>query len=209
MRAALRGVMLIGSLALGGVACSDAAGGRRPETAGEATTPRGENSKPEGPEDPSWAEGDRLHMQRLAAQRDVYEAAVSQAVLDPNNPLLASAYFDLFVQSEPAASRFLEQLDFVRDAGVSEATVIELRFRSYVDARRGRRFEAPDGQRAGEGLAALEQERLGRAPTEREVQEKIRADQARRTQRLISVLEAQGFVPTSSSADGTAQEGSL
>ena len=55
-------------------------------------------------------QADAVQLQRLRAQIPAYESAVRRAGLDPNNPRLQAAYFDLWNQSPRMAQRFLERL---------------------------------------------------------------------------------------------------
>ncbi|MBL8957882.1 MAG: LysM peptidoglycan-binding domain-containing protein, partial [Myxococcaceae bacterium] len=55
-------------------------------------------------------QADQVQLARLRAQIPAYEAAARRAGLDPNNPRLQAAYFDLWNQSPRMAGRFLERL---------------------------------------------------------------------------------------------------
>jgi hypothetical protein len=62
-------------------------------------------------------EADRLQLQALAGTRAAYEKAARDAGLDPNDPLLATTYFDVFTQSKRAAEEFRKRLGLLRGAG--------------------------------------------------------------------------------------------
>jgi peptidoglycan hydrolase-like protein with peptidoglycan-binding domain len=116
---------------------------------------------------------DQAQLAKFRAQQPVYEAAARKAGLDPNNPLLAAAYFDTFTQSEAAANLpggFLDQLPALAREGVSPENIIEARVRSFVDPRTGR-LDAPA---------------FGNNPSE------LRRDQARRMDAIVSVLGREG-----------------
>ncbi len=154
----------------------------------------------QGPEvAPTPEDADRIQLKKLAKKRPEYEAAARAAGLDPNDPLLATAHFDLFNQSEEAARRFRQQLGLLKERGVSQASLEELRFRSYVDVKTGRRFPKAAG-----GLANVARDRLKRQPTEAEINAVIRADQARRMTVVMDVLAAQNHIqrPAPSSGKG-------
>jgi hypothetical protein len=140
------------------------------------------------------AQADQRQFEHLTKQREAYEAAARKAGLDPNNPLLAATFFDVFNQSETSGRQFLEQLPYLRETGVTEESLNELRFRTFVDVNSDRRWPIRGGL-AGSGLANIEAKRLGRTPTEEEIRKKIRADQARRTTGIIGALEGRNFVP--------------
>jgi uncharacterized protein (TIGR02594 family) len=137
---------------------------------------------------------DRAQLQRLAAQLPAYEAAARAAGLDPNNARLASAYFDLFNQSPTAAARFLQQMPRLAGQALTPERLVQARVDAFVNPETGRRFTNPNGQLAGGGFANIARERLGRAPSEAEVQQTIRADQQRRTRALDTALQAQGLL---------------
>lgn len=155
---------------------------------------------PRGANDPvarTPVEADRIQLRRLGAARAGYERAARAAGLDPNDALLASTYFDAYNQSPRAASRMLEQMDYVRQNGVTQESMREWRFRGYVNAATGERwsyqYRGRDGQMhtslAGEGLA-----RRGR--TEEEKQAIIRRDQTRRVDAMVTALRAQELTTT-------------
>ena len=132
---------------------------------------------------------DQIQLGRLAALRPGYEAAARAAGLDPNDATLATAYFDLHNQSPSAARRFLSQIGTLASTGVTPQSVADLRFHSFVDRTTGRRFEG-----AGGGFANIARNNLGRAPSEAEVQQVIRADQNRRTTAMHRAMTEQGLV---------------
>ncbi len=152
-------------------------------------------------------QADRTQLARLTGRIPVYEEAARRAGLDPANATLATAYFDLYNQSPTAAARFLNQLDTLRTAGISQASVTDLRFHSFVDRSTGQRFEG-----AGGGFARIAADRLERAPTEREVQAVIRSDQTRRQNAMARAMTTQGIgtaappVPRAPAAPGAPAE---
>lgn len=143
---------------------------------------------------------DRAQLQRLQAQRPAYEAAAREAGLDPRNARLASAYFDLCNQSPTAAARFVDQMPRLAGQALTPERMVQARFDAFVDPASGHRFTNPNGSLAGGGFASIARDRLGRAPTEAEVQQTIRADQQRRTRAMESALAAQGLVGTPAAA---------
>jgi LysM repeat protein len=142
-------------------------------------------------------QADRAQLKVLSGQIPTYQAAVQKAGLDPNNALLASSYFDLYNQSPTAAARFLDQVGVLKASGISEKAVNQLRFNSFVDRSTGQRFVNSKGVSAGGGFAKIAQKELTKAginrkPTEAEIQNVIKRDQARRTGAMIRALDAQG-----------------
>lgn len=147
-------------------------------------------------------QADTAQLNRLSRLIPAYEAAVRRAGLDPNNATLATAYFDLYNQSPTAAARFLNQVGDLRATGITQQSVADLRFHSFVDKNTGQRFTytGSDGRthRAGGGFATIARNNLGRAPTEAEIQRVIRADQTRRETAMATAMRSQGI-----GADGT------
>ncbi|MFL5352938.1 peptidoglycan-binding domain-containing protein [Archangium sp.] len=138
---------------------------------GNGKTNRGTFSYQHGASSPEAA--DQAQLAKFRAQRPAYEAAARKAGLDPNNPLLAAAYFDTFTQSEAAANLpggFLDQLPQLAREGVTPEHIIEARVRSYVDPNTGR-LDAPA---------------FGNDPA------RLRQDQARRMDAVVSVLQHEG-----------------
>ncbi len=131
---------------------------------------------------------DRTQLGRLAAQRPAYEAAARAAGLDPNNATLATAYFDLYNQSPRAAGRFLDQLGTLREAGISQQSVTQLRVNSFIDPATGERYRGAAG-----GFVNIARERLGREPTAAEIRATVEADQSRRQRAMVSAMDAQGI----------------
>lgn len=155
----------------------------------------------------SPADADRRQLQALQRQLPAYEAAARQAGLDPAHPRLASAWLDLYNQSPSAARRFLGQLDSLRGQPLDAHHLTQLRFRSFVDAATGQRFELPGGGRAGSGYANVAQQQLGHRPSERELQAVLLADQQRRMLSMETALTRQGLLagaPTRAQAPATA-----
>jgi len=142
----------------------------------------------------SAADADRRQLQALREQLPAYEAAARRAGLDPANARLASAYLDLFNQSPSASDRFLDQLGSLRGQPLDVAHLTQLRVNSFVDVSTGGRFELPNGGLAGGGFVTMARQRLGRTPTEAEVQGVIRADQLRRMNAVETALQRQGLL---------------
>ncbi len=141
-------------------------------------------------------EADRLQLTDLRANIDAYRRAATAAGLDPNDALLAAAYFDSLNQSPGAAGRFLNQLDYLREHGVTQATVTELRVRGFVNPETGERWRDSRGQVVGGGFANIARQaarRTGRAVTEADIVRVIRADQARRVRDMVAALREQGL----------------
>lgn len=142
----------------------------------------------------SAAEADRLQLQRLEGQRPAYEAAARAAGLDPNDAHLATAYFDLYNQSPTAAARFLDQMPRLAGEALTPERMVQARVDAFVNPETGQRFTNPNGNLAGGGFATIARNRLGREPSEAEVQATIRADQQRRTDAMERALDAQGLL---------------
>lgn len=142
----------------------------------------------------SAAEADRLQLQRLEGQRPAYEAAARAAGLDPNDARLATAYFDLYNQSPTAAARFLDQLPRLAGEALTPDRMVQARVDAFVNPETGLRFTNPNGALAGGGFATIARTRLGREPSEAEVQATIRADQQRRTDAMERALDTQGLM---------------
>lgn len=149
------------------------------------------------------AQADAAQLRKLTGQIPTFEAAARRAGLDPNNVTLATAYFDLFNQSESAAGRFLNQIEYLKDAGISNQSVTELRFRSFVDVTTGSRFRFPSGNPVGGGFANIAKSNLGHQPTERQVQDVIRADQSRRQSAMQRAINANGAVDAANQSGPT------
>lgn len=120
---------------------------------------------------PSSEEADRRWLQELRGQIPRYENAARNAGLDPNNPLLASSYFDLYTQSPRAAGNFLGKLPELARRGVTPENIADLRVDSYVNPRTGR-LDAP-------GFGNSEQ--------------RLRRDQERRTNAVNAVVQREGL----------------
>lgn len=142
----------------------------------------------------SAADADRRQLQTLRGQLPAYEAAARGAGLDPANARLASAYLDLYNQSPSAAARFLNQLGTLRGQPLDVAQLTQLRVNSFVDASTGERFRLPSGGQAGSGFVTMARARLGRTPSEAEVQAVILADQQRRMNAVDGALQRQGLL---------------
>lgn len=160
----------------------------------------------------SPAAADRAQLQRLTGQIPAYEAAAQAAGLDARDARLASTYFDLYNQSPTAAARFLDQMSRLSGQALTPDRLTQARVDAFVNPETGQRFTNPNGALAGGGFATIARQRLGREPTEAEVQQTIRADQERRTDAMEGALTAQGLVgaaaaapaaPTAPGADAT------
>lgn len=142
-------------------------------------------------------EADRLQLTALRTNIDEYRRAATAAGLDPNDALLASAYFDAVNQSPRAARLFLDDLDYLRRNGITQATVTELRVRGYVNPETGERWRDSRGDPVGGGFANIANRavrRQGRAATEAEIVAVVRADQARRVRDMVAAMREQGLV---------------
>jgi LysM repeat protein len=152
-------------------------------------------------------QADKAQLTKLSKLIPAYEKAVRKAGLDPSNATLATAYFDLFNQSESAAARFLDQIGDLKATGITNLSVTDLRFHSFVDNTTGKRFTYTNGKgqtlTAGSGLAKIARDRLGRTPTEKEVQIVIRDDQKRRQNAMVVAMAAQGLVGKAASKQPT------
>jgi peptidoglycan hydrolase-like protein with peptidoglycan-binding domain len=113
-----------------------------------------------------------------------YESAARAAGLDPKNPLLASAFFDSFNQSEDAGlgwndsstgKGLLGQFDWLAKNGITKDNLIEARVRSYQNTGGG--IEAPGLDLNRNGTTTLDE---------------VRADQGRRMDEIVKVLNARG-----------------
>lgn len=116
-------------------------------------------------------QADQVQLARLRGQIPAYEDAARRAGLDPNNPRLQAAYFDLWNQSPRMAGRFLERMQ--RTLGGRELTVENLaqaRLDSCYDDR---------GRFTSTGLHN---------------RTRALADQTRRMNAIEAVLQARGAV---------------
>ncbi|WP_368738096.1 peptidoglycan-binding protein [Myxococcus sp. AM009] len=123
-----------------------------------------------------------------------YEAAAREAGLDPNNPLLASAFFDSFNQSEAAGlgwsdsstgQGLIGQFDWLARNGITKDNLIEARVRSYQNTDGG--IEAPGLDLDRNGATTLDE---------------VRADQGRRMDEIVKVLNARGASTTGTAPTG-------
>ena len=126
----------------------------------------------QGAADQTPDQADRAQLTKLAGRINQFKSAAARVGIDPYNAKLVAVYFDQFTQGEVAAGRFLDQLDYLATNGISDTTLNELRFRSYVDHSTGVRFPGSGG-----GFENVARTNLGREPTEEEIQAVIRADQ--------------------------------
>ena len=82
------------------------------------------------------AEADQMQLAKLRAAIPMYQEACQRAHLDSSNPLLAATFFDLYNQSEKAATAkggFLDQLPKLKQAGITEETLNKTRLESWRD----------------------------------------------------------------------------
>jgi LysM repeat protein len=135
-------------------------------------------------------QADTMQLGRLRAQLPAYTQAARAAGLAPNNALLAASYFDLYNQSPSAAGRFLRQMEYLGDAGISQASVNELRFRSFINSETGQRWTPGTGR----GFMKIARDRYGAGATEANFQKVIADDQARRTAGIMDALKEQNVV---------------
>ncbi|MDT7838666.1 LysM peptidoglycan-binding domain-containing protein [Aquabacterium sp. OR-4] len=193
----------LGSHAAAAIVIGSAEGTRRPDGGftpaygghadpGNAAHNRGSFSYQHAASSP--ADADRRQLASLRATLPAYEAAAQRAGLDPADARLASAYLDLYNQSPSAARRFVAQLGTLSGQPLDSAHLTQLRVNSFVDASTGQRFELAGGGQAGSGFANIARARLGRTPTEAEVQNVLRADQQRRMDAIESALGQQGLL---------------
>ncbi|HZI10417.1 MAG TPA: peptidoglycan-binding domain-containing protein, partial [Myxococcus sp.] len=117
-----------------------------------------------------------------------YEAAARSAGLDPKNPMLAAAFFDSFNQSEAAAlgwndsstgQGLIGQFGWLAQNGITKDNLIEARVRSYQNTGGG--IEAPGLDLNRNGTTTLDE---------------VRADQGRRMDEIVKVLNARGASTT-------------
>jgi murein DD-endopeptidase MepM/ murein hydrolase activator NlpD len=118
-----------------------------------------------------------------------YEAAAHKAGLDPKDATLATAYFDLFNQSETAAVRFLNQIGYLKTAGITNKSVTELRFRSFINPETGRRWTPGTAS----GFQIIANEKNAGQATEAQFQTVIRKDQQRRQNAMVDAMKVQGI----------------
>ncbi len=135
-------------------------------------------------------QADTMQLGRLRAQLPAFSQAARETGLAPNNALLASSYFDLYNQSPSAAGRFLQQIGYLRDVGISQASINELRFRSFINPETGQRWTPGTGR----GFMKIARDRYGAGATEANFQKVIADDQARRTMGLMDALKEQKIV---------------
>jgi LysM repeat protein len=134
-------------------------------------------------------QADQFQLGRLAAQRPAYEAAARRAGLDPNNATLATAYFDLFNQSQTAAGRFLNQIGTLSQTGISQQSVTQLRVNSFIDPATGRRYPGA----AGGFVNIARNNNGGRAPSTAQILQTVQNDQSRRQRAMVTAMEQQGI----------------
>jgi LysM repeat protein len=197
-----------GSKSLAAIVIGNAEGNRRPDGSftksanghidpGNGAANVGSFSK-QGMAGSSIESADKAQLKALSAKIPAYEAAAQKAGLDPKNALLASSYFDLYNQSPKAAGRFLDQMGYLKTNGISEKTVNQLRFNSFVNPATGQRWTPSTGS----GFVKIADKNNGGNATEAQVQSVIRADQARRTGAMVRALDAQGVDVKAKTAEG-------
>ncbi len=156
---------------------------------------RGSFSYQHGTKGMTPEQADKAQLSKLSKLIPAYEAGARKAGLDPNNATLATAYFDLFNQSESAAGRFINQLGYLSTAGISNKSVTELRFRSFINPETGQRWTPGTAS----GFQKIADRKYGQA-SEAQFQSAIRADQSRRQNAMVDAMRAQGINNTTSSA---------
>ena len=134
-------------------------------------------------------QADRFQLDRLARQRPAYEAAARRAGLDPNNATLATAYFDLFNQSQTAARRFLNQIGTLSQTGISQQSVTQLRVNSFIDPSTGRRYPGA----AGGFVNIARNNNGGREPSTAQILQTVQNDQTRRQRAMATAMAQQGI----------------
>lgn len=150
---------------------------------------RGSFSYQHGTKSMTPEKADMAQLAKLSKLIPAYETAARKAGLDPNNATLATAYFDLFNQSESAAGRFINQIGYLKTAGISNQSVTDLRFRSFINPESGQRWTPGTAS----GFQKIANEKYGKA-SEAQFQSVIRADQGRRQNAMVDAMKAQGFV---------------
>jgi peptidoglycan hydrolase-like protein with peptidoglycan-binding domain len=133
---------------------------------------------------------DRQWLTKMRSELPAYESAARGAGLDPNNPLLAASFFDLYTQAPLAATGkqgFLDRLPELARKGVTPENLAQVRVDAYRDPRTGQ-LDAPG---------------FGNDP------QRLLADQRRRTQALDAVVRREGLSGTTPpvSTPGTQQPG--
>jgi LysM repeat protein len=121
-------------------------------------------------------QADEIWNRELARVTPQYERAARAAGLDPNNALLASAFFDLHTQSPRAAQNFLnrELPRLAQDPrGVTRDSIIDARVNAYRDN---------SGAISASGFDHSES--------------RLRADQTRRMTEVVRALDARGYRET-------------
>ncbi len=134
-------------------------------------------------------QADQFQLGRLAAQRPAYEAAARRAGLDPNNATLATAYFDLFNQSQTAAGRFLNQMGRLSQTGISQQSVTQLRVDSFINPTTGRRYPGA----AGGFINIARKANGGREPSTAQILQTVQNDQSRRQRSMATAMTQQGI----------------
>jgi murein DD-endopeptidase MepM/ murein hydrolase activator NlpD len=143
-------------------------------------------------------QADRAQLTKLSKLIPSYEAAAKKAGLDPNNATLATAYFDLYNQSPTAAGRFLNQIEYLKTAGISNQSVTELRFRSFINPSTGQRWTPGTAS----GFQEIANKKHGGKATEAQFQTVIRKDQQRRQDAMVNALKAQDVLGKTQGAAG-------
>ncbi|RKG61727.1 LysM peptidoglycan-binding domain-containing protein [Corallococcus sp. CA054B] len=142
-------------------------------------------------------EADRKQLKSLRARIPEYLKAAKSAGLDPNNILLAAAFFDSRNQSQAAGDRFLKQLPYLNEKGITPEAIVEARVRSWVDPRTAQRYLTKKGKPVAGGLAKIAQRRAKQEGRifrgEVDVIREIRSDQKRRVMAMVDALKAQGL----------------
>ena len=107
------------------------------------------------------AEADQIQLARLREAIPAYHKACQTAGVDEKNPLLAATFFDLYNQSEKAATArggFLDQLPKLKEAGITPETLTKARIESWKDPGSGQLDHAFKSDQA---LVADQRRRMG------------------------------------------------
>ncbi len=113
-------------------------------------------------------QADQVQLARLRAQIPAYERAARAAGLDPNNPRLQAAFFDLWNQSPRMAQRFLQRLpQTMRGREPTMENLVQARVNAMYDDRgrftarglRNPQFAERDQRRRMEAMERVLRER--------------------------------------------------
>ena len=118
----------------------------------------------------SPAQADWQQLRDLKSAQPAFENACRKAGLDPSEPLLAGTFFDLYNQAPKAATGkggLLDQLPALAKKGITPENLAQARYNSFYD---------PDKGKFDTGMSLS----------------KLKADQTRRTDCLVSGLGSEG-----------------